>query len=509
MAASALKICLLLKPGVEPDQELAFEIEKYLLARGHRVQVERQRSLGVEWARQVERNLREADLVVALLSARSVQSEMLAYEIELADAFSNEQDGRPKIVPVRLNLPGVLPPPFDGFLRQHEFQYDEAAGRHRSRQIHWRSPADDSAVFAELERRIGEAAEALAGTGQAAERPLPLEAIGGAVPLDSQFYVERPTDREFLTAVRRRDSLVLIKGARQMGKTSLLARGLHAARESGLRVVLTDFQKLPAQAFASARDFLMAVSELAARQLQLDLIWERRWRNERAPNVNFEDFWRRDVLGSVPQPTLWAIDEFDRIFEHPFGQEVCGLLRSWHNERALDPSGALRELTVAIAYATEAHLFIRDLNQSPFNVGTRLAVDDFTPPQIAELNRRHGNPVASEAELARLHRLIAGQPYLVRAALHDIAAKSASIESLETSALEESGPFADHLRRLLMAVSRDGALVEALKSVLRGEACPQEAFFRLRSAGVLIGPDAGSAEFRCGLYESFLKRHLV
>ena len=49
------------------------------------------------------------------------------------------------------------------------------------------------------------------------------------MPLDSQFYVVRPADDEFLTAITRGDSIVLVKGARQMGKTSLLARGLQQA----------------------------------------------------------------------------------------------------------------------------------------------------------------------------------------------------------------------------------------------------------------------------------------
>ena len=52
-----------------------------------------------------------------------------------------------------------------------------------------------------------------------------LEPVGGAVPLDSPFYVVRRTDEEFRAAIARRDSIVLVKGPREVGKTSLLARG--------------------------------------------------------------------------------------------------------------------------------------------------------------------------------------------------------------------------------------------------------------------------------------------
>src|SRR6266850_4102552 len=78
-----------------------------------------------------------------------------------------------------------------------------------------------------------------------------IKQTSGAVPLDSQFYIVRETDEDFLQAIKRRDSIVLVKGARQMGKTSLLARGLQQARMAGAAVVLTDFQKLNAPHLAS------------------------------------------------------------------------------------------------------------------------------------------------------------------------------------------------------------------------------------------------------------------
>src|SRR5207248_10499116 len=62
-----------------------------------------------------------------------------------------------------------------------------------------------------------------------------IEVVGGAVALDSRFYVERPADAEFRAAVARRESIVLLKGAAQVGKSSLLARGLRQAGEDGAR----------------------------------------------------------------------------------------------------------------------------------------------------------------------------------------------------------------------------------------------------------------------------------
>src|SRR5438876_10938082 len=90
------------------------------------------------------------------------------------------------------------------------------------------------------------------------------------------------------------------------------------------------------------------------------------WDNHRSPNTNFDRYLRREVLGKVDAQVVWGLDEVDRLFTCNFGGEVFGMFRSWHNKRALDPHGPWARLTLAIAYATEAHLFITDLNQSPF-----------------------------------------------------------------------------------------------------------------------------------------------
>ena len=97
-----------------------------------------------------------------------------------------------------------------------------------------------------------------------------LEPVGGAMPLDSLFYVTRPADAQFRDAVARRDSIVLVKGPRQVGKTSLLARGLQAAREAGARVVHTDFQELNSEHLVSTETLLRALATALADRLDLD-----------------------------------------------------------------------------------------------------------------------------------------------------------------------------------------------------------------------------------------------
>lgn len=508
------RVAVIYKRDSSPDQDLVGFIEQQLAEQGCEVFIDRYLTMGVDWAREIEARIRSADAVVPLLSADSIHSEMLAFEIESAHEASQLQRGRPRLLPVRVNYTGPLPEPLASIL--DPIQYFPWEGEHDNLGLATELleairhlPETDAEAGAE------EAAPAPAAPLQekpraaAAPRPAALESIGGAVPLNSEFYVARPVDGELQSSISKRDSIILIKGARQMGKTSLLARGLQYAREQGTKAVSTDLQKFNADSFRSVRNLYLSMSESIADQLDIDVDPAQLWEERRGPNANFERFIRRAVLGRTNGPLVWAMDEVDRLFSTPFGTEFFGLLRSWHNERALDPTGPWSALTIAIAYATEAHLFITDMNQSPFNVGTRLTLEDFTQVQVAELNRRYQNPIKSQDEQNRFYRLVGGQPYLVRRGLHELAQRKLSFEAFEEVAARDEAFYGDHLRRLLVLLVRDPELAAIMKGILSNQPCPTpESFDRLRSAGLILGHTPEDARPRCRLYAIYLRRHL-
>jgi hypothetical protein len=161
-----------------------------------------------------------------------------------------------------------------------------------------------------------------------------------------------------------------------------------------------------------------------------------------------------------------------------------------------------------MAYATEAHLFITDINQSPFNVGTRLALSDFTLEQVAELNLRYGSPIQGSEALGRFYTLLGGCPFLVRRGLHEMVTRNLDIEEFSVHARREDGVFRDHLKRLITTIMSEPSLVAAVRQALERRECADvDSFYRLRSAGVLIG-EASAAGFRCELYRVSLERSL-
>jgi serine/threonine protein kinase len=483
------RIVLLYRRNSEPDTQVLELLETRLIEKDYDVFVDRHLLVGMQWAREIEQRISSADAVVAILSPASVQSEMFAYEIQIANEAAQRQGGKPRILPIRVNFEGLLPDQISGILEGTQY-------------VNWNGLADDDRLIDELLKSLESPIEIA--------RPVKLEAVGGAVPLESEFYVLRTADAEFLDSITRCDSIVLLKGARQMGKTSLMARGLQLARRSGARVVLTDFQKLNSAHMESVGSLFRTLAESIADQLDLNTDIDLTWNPKRGPSMNFERFIRREVLGKLPGRLVWGMDEVDRLFSCSFASEVFGLFRSWHNERSLDPSGPWQKLTMVIAYATEAHMFITDMNQSPFNVGTRLLLEDFSMEQVRELNERYGGPLKKPSEFKNFLHLLGGQPYLSRRALNEMASHRLDFETMRAQAIRDDGPFGDHLRRVLVSLAQDAGLCETVQTVLKGKPSgTTEDFYRLRSAGIVSGESTPEMKFRCQLYEMYLRRHLT
>jgi DNA-binding SARP family transcriptional activator len=339
--------------------------------------------------------------------------------------------------------------------------------------------------------------------------PEDFEPIGGVTPLGSPFYLKRRPDLEMTRALERRESLLLLKGPRQTGKTSLLARGLLEARESGYRVVFMDLQAFSDEQLETLDQTLFALAEGLSLQLDLDVRPRSVWDADRGPMLSLRHYLRRHVLGAFDEPLLWALDGLDRLFPRPFGSRVFALFRAWYNERSLDPESEWGRLTLALAYASEAHLFISDLNQSPFNVGRRLELSDFDLEETAELNRRYGSPLRSPADLRRLRALLGGHPCLIRQALAALRRTSGGLDELEHSAPHEHGPFGEHLQRLRSDIGRDPEIRSAIELILGTGRCPSAAsFYRLRSAGLILGEEPERVRFRCDLYPRYFDRCL-
>src|SRR5262249_31597437 len=146
----------------------------------------------------------------------------------------------------------------------------------------------------------------------------------------------------------------------------------------------------------SPADLYRFLADELIAQLDLPPALRNAWDTDLSPNRRLETFLCRHVLPALAEPLVWVMDEVDRLFACPFSDQVFGLWRSWHNARPTKPHEPWPRLTLVLAHATEPSLFIKEDIQSPFNVGTRLDLTDFTPAEFAILHAAYGSPLATE-----------------------------------------------------------------------------------------------------------------
>lgn len=92
---------------MNPDQELAARLTGFLETSGFPVFVDSKIRLGQDWVEQIDVELRRSQFFVALLSAASVESDMVQREIALA--YKLKKAKSLIIFPVRLGFEGELP----------------------------------------------------------------------------------------------------------------------------------------------------------------------------------------------------------------------------------------------------------------------------------------------------------------------------------------------------------------------------------------------------------------
>jgi len=506
------RIFISYKRDTEPDELVALQIYDSL-SQEHEVFVDQSMRVGEPWAERIKRELGQADFLITFLSARSVGSEMVKAELEMAHELAAEQAGWPIILPVRLAYRDPFQYPLNVYLDSINWAF-------------WRTQADTPRIIQELQLAIsGDTLPVNARLKPhiirtpapqplpeptAAAQPLRLEQPEGTMRPRSPFYIERQEDRIALEAIKEHGVTITIKAPRQMGKSSLLMRIIEAALTGDKRVAFLDFQLFDAEALADPDIFFRRFCIWLTQELKL-------------PN-RVADYWQQP-LGNTQrcalyvgdyllprleaQPLLLAMDEVDRVFESPFRSDFFGMLRNWHNRRVHPTDRTWQQLDLALVTSTEPYQLIENLNQSPFNVGEVIDLPDFAAEQVAELNRRHNSPL-KPARLGQLMVLLGGHPYLTRRALYLVASGRLPDSNLFDLATADRGPFGDHLRHHAFRLHGRPALIEGLRQVIDENSCPDErVFFRLRGAGLVRRPADGQQVYpRCQLYADFFRERL-
>jgi len=497
---------------VNPDMQSAQALVDLLAETGIQVIYDRQIEVGERWVQWIDDQVRRSTFLIVLISATSIRSDMVRQEIRIAHEYSRENGGNPRILPIRINYTGALP-------------YDLAAYLDPLQYLLWTdgTPAEEIAdkllpvlvreELTTLEQPINSEGEQqqseLFAQTLALGAPLPsadflLET--GAVKQDSPFYVKRSCDTTLFTHGKGNGVTMVIKGPRQVGKSSLLARFYADVRDSGATCFMLDFQSIDEERFTDLQTLLKFIARRIEKTLRLTCHVNDIWDDEEGPKINIMDYLQQALIDASDKQIYLFFDEVDRVFPYKFSNDFFSTLRGWHNERAHNRSW--NKLNLVLVHSTEPHLWITDEFQSPFNVGYTIQLDDFTTDQVSFLNAGYGRPL-SETDLADFCDLTGGHPLLVRQGLFSMSQKGSGYPGFREGALELHGPYGDHLKRYLWGLQQNKALNSAfLEIIRRGRSSDELHFYKLRAAGLVKGESRDRAQPRCRLYEQFFGRHL-
>jgi hypothetical protein len=463
---------------VDPDSGLATAIDQFLSSHGVCVFRDTQLRIGDEWARTIEKQLDSADYFVVLVSREAMQSGNVCEEVRRAHKRAIP------ILPVQLDS-AEIPIEMGSILNGIQMlRFD---------------PSSIDAIGREILEVVGR--------GHTRDDPWPDQAEAeaepetGTVRLDSPYYVRRDVDTQIEERLQGRGKTILLRGARQVGKSSLLVRAAATAEATGRRVCRFDFQIIDKEQRQSLKSLLRHLAFTMASDLNLAKEPDEYWDDRRGAKISITRFVEHAVLKSSNAQVVLCLDEVDSAFGTAYCEDFFSLLRVWHNERAT--SLTWNRLHLIITHSTSPALWIEDLNQSPFNVGEQHSLNDFTADQTQDLARRYGVRV----DVAELMTLVSGHPFLVRKALSTIRKTACTVGDLASDA--ENSPFREHLQLLLEPLHSTAKLREAMRQVLDRGACESEkAFQRLLGAGLVKGSSRDAVAPRCELYGSYFGKHI-
>jgi WD40 repeat protein len=206
---------------------------------------------------------------------------------------------------------------------------------------------------------------------------------GGTLRHDAPSYVERQADHDVSAALLAGEFCYVLT-PRQIGKSSLMVRTANKLREQGINIIALDLTAIGQN--LTAEQWYDGLIVRMGRQLQLDDELDEFWgAHERlGPCQRLFAAIRDVVLRLRPGPLVIFVDEIDTVRSLPFStDEFFAAIRECYNRRTEDPE--FNRLTFCLLGVATPSDLIRDTRTTPFNIGRRIELHDFTWREAAPL----------------------------------------------------------------------------------------------------------------------------
>jgi tetratricopeptide (TPR) repeat protein len=303
------------------------------------------------------------------------------------------------------------------------------------------------------------------------------------IPAD--LYVERRADAQLSLTIEEMGRPGYILDPRQMGKTNLLINARRTLENELRRFVYVDLSVRPTSLGGYYRRLFDTASGVHGDVFSAVLGGIDNAKEISAPAF---DAAIRAVLRGWPGEIVIVLDEIDALTSSPFSDQVFSHIRSLYFER--DNYSDLHRLTYVLAGVAEPSELIRNKNLSPFNIGQKIFLADFSDAEYVNFVSKTGLEICPDTR-QRIFHWSRGNPRITWDVLSAVEDAIISGEQITSQAIDHiierlyltsfSRPPVDHIRTL---VETDAEVRDSLFKLRAGDRLSSHQRMRLYLAGI-------------------------
>ncbi len=339
----------------------------------------------------------------------------------------------------------------------------------------------------------------------------PFYVTGGTLPRNAASYVTRSADDALLSALMAGEFCYILT-ARQMGKSSLMVRTATRLREADVSVAVIDLTAFGTN--LSPEQWYDRIANRIGRELDCEeAIDDFYSENARLSPLNrFVAALETIVLKQTSGRLVLFVDEIDVVRSLPFSaDEFFAAIRELYNRRADDSN--LARLTFGLFGVASPSDLIKDARITPFNIGKRIELRDFTRQDAEVL--ASGLGANGNSLLDRIFHWTNGHPYLTQRLCATAETQNSQIAEdidkivsalfLETHARDSEDNLKFVSDRLLRATDDTDTVLARYAEIVKGKRVPDDDTDPitdvLRLSGI-VKSENGTLKVRNRIYET-------
>jgi tetratricopeptide (TPR) repeat protein len=315
--------------------------------------------------------------------------------------------------------------------------------------------------------------------------------LGSTTIIPKELYVERNADKELSNVISSMETPGYILVARQMGKTNLL---FNAKRIDGSKQKIYPYIDCSKSINSDANFYNNIIDTIIATNYSIFSSFLSSDRvNESAPIATAYQYESLLIgLLKIYQGSIIIIlDEIDFLTNYKFSDNIFATIRSLYFSRI--NFSELGRVTYILSGVAEPIELIKDSRRSPFNIGKRITLNNFSITEVYSLVKRARLEISNQL-VEKIYEWSAGHPRItwdICSALEDILIEYGSVNENDLDRTLDklyfsmwSLPPIDNIRN---QIKIKAPLRKSYRNLLKGnlESISKEEISQLYLAGIL------------------------